>query len=115
MKKIIFGLLLITTLRASARPSEVLLGYTYGIHGITLQVASGGCTQKSDFIVEQRQRTSYQALTFYRWREDLCLALLPYGTMLNFSYEELGLAPGSRFQILNPVSSLSTVINNINQ
>lgn len=112
MKTIFFVSLILMSLSASAQTPETLLGYTFGVHGITLQVASGGCTQKEDFVVEKRQHSRYQALTFYRWHEDLCLALLPYGTSLTFSYEELDLKPGSRFQISNPVSSLAVSTTN---
>ena len=89
---------------------EQIYGMTADAEGITFQVFSGGCTNKEDFRVERF--TSYPdgsptQLLLVRLRHDLCRANLPYGTTINFSYDDLHLTNGDRFVVLNPRSEMT--------
>ncbi len=105
MKLILLVGLFLLTSNAKASGQEILMGYIYDQSGITLQVATGGCTKKDSFQVRKEILNSQFILTFYRRQPDTCLALFRYGTRIRFSYEELGLGFQPRFKIRNTVDA----------
>lgn len=65
-------------------------------------VSSNGCTQKSDLTPFIRRAGDESIITLRRIKEDRCRESLPEGTEIRWSFEELGLAPGSRLSVDNP-------------
>jgi hypothetical protein len=82
---------------------EKLLGLTYEQDGVTLQVASGGCTQKSDFTYTKGLRKGDPTIAFFRVNKDTCLASYPQGIKIHFTFTEMNLDGAKKFYILNPV------------
>jgi len=80
--------------------------YAYEIRSsiIEFQVASGGCTHKSDFTLRlKRNRLNHvNDLLLIRERPDYCYAYIPSGTIIGYSYSELGLPPDAPVAIRNP-------------
>jgi len=65
-------------------------------------VSSNGCTEKDDLrLVVDRMRDG-STITLRRIDEDRCDHPLPDGVELQWTFEELGLAPGSRVSVNNP-------------
>lgn len=65
-------------------------------------VSSNGCTDKSDLtpIVDHVGATS--TITLRRMEQDLCDQPIADGVEVIWSFEELGLAPGSKVSVNNP-------------
>ncbi|MGZ5279942.1 MAG: hypothetical protein ACXWC9_08370 [Pseudobdellovibrionaceae bacterium] len=84
---------------------EPLLGHFSTQGGIHIQVYSGGCTWKKQFEVTRENLSGRIRLSFIRKTSDPCRAYIPYGEMLTFSFEELGLKANDVFEIANPVSA----------
>ncbi len=83
---------------------EPLMGHFSTQGGIHIQVYSGGCTYKKHFEVKVEMKGDVHVLSFSRNKADHCKAYLPYGEILSFYFEELGLAGGDKFEIANPDS-----------
>ena len=65
-------------------------------------VTSNGCTAKEDITPIVRASNDGPIITLRRIKEDRCRESLPEGTEIRWSFEELGLAPGSRLSVDNP-------------
>lgn len=65
-------------------------------------VTSNGCTAKEDITPVVRASNDGPIITLRRIKEDRCRETLPEGAELRWSFEELGLAPGSRPSVENP-------------
>ncbi|MBU1539705.1 MAG: hypothetical protein KKC29_01220 [Alphaproteobacteria bacterium] len=65
-------------------------------------VTSNGCTAKEDITPVVRSSSDGPIITLRRIKEDRCRESLPEGTEVRWSFEELGLAPGSRLSVDNP-------------
>ena len=65
-------------------------------------VTSNGCTAKEDIAPVVRSSSDGPIITLRRIKEDRCRESLPEGTEIRWSFEELGLAPGSRLSVDNP-------------
>lgn len=65
-------------------------------------VTSNGCTAKEDITPVVRASSDGPIITLRRIKEDRCRESLPEGTEVRWSFEELGLAPGSRLSVDNP-------------
>ena len=65
-------------------------------------VTSNGCTAKEDITPVVRSSSDGPIITLRRIKEDRCRETLPEGTEVRWSFEELGLAPGSRPSVENP-------------
>jgi hypothetical protein len=65
-------------------------------------VTSNGCTAKEDITPVVRSSSDGPIITLRRIKEDRCRQTLPEGTEVRWSFEELGLAPGSRLSVDNP-------------
>jgi hypothetical protein len=90
--------------------AEYLYGMTVGPEGVEFQVYSGGCTGEEDFRLERFESFPPQGqiqLLLIRVSPDLCLAYLPYGTKIKFTYEDLGLKSGDSFAVLNPRAAMT--------
>ena len=73
-----------------------------GPEGLTLRVASNGCTRKEDFAFYVDHAAAPPTVAFARKRVDGCHAA-PGEVVLSFSYQELGVAGQGRLAVLNPV------------
>lgn len=65
-------------------------------------VTSNGCTAKEDITPVVRTSSEGPIITLRRIKEDRCLETLPEGAEVRWSFEELGLAPGTRLSVENP-------------
>ena len=90
---------------AFAEHEEMLLGIRVDNAGIEFQVASGGCTDKENFRIEQKESLPVE-LKLIRTLEDLCEMNVPYGTFLRYTYKELGLNQHDRFHVANRLGSV---------
>lgn len=81
---------------------EPLLSVTMDSQGLTITVASRGCTRREDFVFRGERRGRDLALAFARRRLDVCRASDTAPVAVRFTYDELGLEPGRGLIILNP-------------
>lgn len=65
-------------------------------------VTSNGCTEKEDLTPVVDRMGDDSTITLRRIGEDRCDHPLADGVELQWSFEELGLAPGSRVSVNNP-------------
>lgn len=65
-------------------------------------VSSNGCTQKSDLTPVVRRAGDASVITLRRLKEDRCLEPRADGVEMRWSFQEMGLAPGSRVSVENP-------------
>jgi len=65
-------------------------------------VSSNGCTAKSDIRPVVRQSSDGPIITLRRIKEDRCREVHPEGVEMRWTFEELGLADGSRLSVENP-------------
>ena len=84
---------------------EPLLGVLFNQTGITFQVSSNGCTQKSDFRVDVMESFPLQ-LRLTRIHPDPCDAYVPLGTKIYFKYRELSIFPGDELRVQNPLGKV---------
>jgi hypothetical protein len=82
---------------------EPLYGADAGRGGLSIRVASNGCTTKADFAHFVERKDGAVTLAFGRKRLDPCKSFAMGQVSLVFSYEELGLAPGAPVFLLNPL------------
>ncbi len=90
-------------------PQEDLPGQVEPVHAAAIArdeavfwVTSNGCTAKEDITPVVRSSFDGPIITLRRIKEDRCRETLPEGTEVRWSFEELGLAPGSRLSVENP-------------
>ncbi len=90
-------------------PEEALPGQIEPVHAAAIArdeavfwVTSNGCTAKEDITPVVRSSSDGPIITLRRIKEDRCRESLPEGTEVRWSFEELGLAPGSRLSVDNP-------------
>lgn len=81
---------------------EPLLGVTAAREGLTIRVASNGCTGKDSMAWFVEKSGGRYAVAFGRRRIDTC-AQPPTAVDLTFSFEELGLPTGARVAVVNPL------------
>ncbi len=65
-------------------------------------VTSNGCTAKEDIMPVVRASSDGPIITLRRIKEDRCRETLPDGAEVRWSFEELGLEPGSRLSVESP-------------
>jgi hypothetical protein len=65
-------------------------------------VSSNGCTQKADLTPVVRRTGDASVITLRRLKEDRCLEPREDGLELRWTFQEMGLAPGSRVSVENP-------------
>lgn len=90
-------------------PREELPGQVEPVHAAAIArdeavfwVTSNGCTAKEDITPVVRSSSDGPIITLRRIKEDRCRESRPEGTEVRWSFEELGLAPGSRLSVENP-------------
>lgn len=66
------------------------------------RVTSNGCTAKADLTPVVRQGRDEAVITVRRIKEDRCQRPVADGLEVTWTFEELGLAPGSRVSVENP-------------
>ncbi|MBU2269899.1 MAG: hypothetical protein KKE52_01195, partial [Alphaproteobacteria bacterium] len=65
-------------------------------------VSSNGCTRKADLTPVVRRAGDASVITLRRLKEDRCLEPRDEGVELRWSFQEMGLEPGSRVSVENP-------------
>lgn len=65
-------------------------------------VSSNGCTQKADLLPVVRRAGEASVITLRRLKEDRCLQPRAGGVEMRWSFQEMGLAPGSQVSVENP-------------
>ncbi|WP_374468986.1 hypothetical protein [Phenylobacterium sp.] len=83
---------------------EPVFGVVAGRGGLRVSVASRGCTGRGDWVSYVEDRGGRQAVAFARRRLDPCRSLAAGRTEILFTWRELGLRPGPRLTLLNPVA-----------
>ncbi len=104
MSKLLFPLLFLVlpSLVFAGPELEPLMGHMTASVGIQIQVYSGGCTRKEQFHAETEIQGEVHRISFVRSTQDPCRAYFPYGQILSFSFDELGLHNGDQIEIANP-------------
>jgi hypothetical protein len=90
-------------------PREALPGQIEPVHAAAIArdeavfwVTSNGCTAREDITPVVRSSSDGPIITLRRIKEDRCRESRPDGTEVRWSFEELGLPPGSRLSVENP-------------
>ena len=84
---------------------EPLLGVQAGPDGLTIRVASHGCTWRGGFVSYRERKDGVTRLAFARRRIDQCQPKPQPPVAIFFSWAELGVRRGERVAVLNPVQS----------
>ena len=85
--------LALTVVSASAATTRTLPVRDEGA-SISVNVHTGGCTNPSDFVVDNVAKGSPAIVTIKRINWDACEAFVPGGLWIKYSKSELGLADG---------------------
>ena len=91
------------TTTAASDPLEILRAVRFEPGNLVVRADSNGCTDASSFAVEVSEGDGPTGVTLTRQKPDLCEALVREGVELRWTYEELGLKPGSAVNVTNPV------------
>ena len=97
------GVTLVAGASGETAELEALKAITAGPEGLTLRVASSGCTRKEDFAFYLDHAASPPTVAFARKRVDGCHGASSF-VEVDFSYDELGLAGVGTVRLLNPVN-----------
>jgi hypothetical protein len=97
------GVTLVVRPGPEAGELEALRGAVAGPTGLSLKVASTGCTTKADFAFYVEHDGRSETIAFARRRLDVCRAA-PSVVEVSFSYGELGIADAGAVRLLNPVN-----------
>ena len=98
------GVTLVASGRGVPAELEALSAVEADATGLTLRVASTGCTTREDFTFYVDRSGPQPAVAFARKRLDLCRRA-PTTADVRFSYQELGLPGQGRLAVLNPVGA----------
>lgn len=103
MKRLAATLLFLATpaLAAQIPAIEPVYGVTASGAGVTVRMASNGCTRKSDLTVALSKGQPRPILLVARRRPDACKT--PGQVEVTYSWDELGLKPGQAFSFANPL------------
>lgn len=74
--------------------------------GLTVRVASNGCTAKADFAFFVERKDGATTVAFARRRLDQCRTIRAGHADLEFSLSELGIAADTPVFVLNPFNGL---------
>lgn len=66
------------------------------------RVTSNGCTAKADLTPVVRQTRNEAVITLRRIKEDRCQRPVTDGLEISWTFEEMGLASGTRVSVENP-------------
>lgn len=81
---------------------EPIRAAAIGQDTVLFWISSNGCTEKSDLIPVVRQTYDGARVTLRRVRDDGCTNPSEDGVELRWTFEEMGLAPGTKVQVANP-------------
>jgi hypothetical protein len=98
------GVILVGGGRDAPAELETLSGLQADASGLTLTVASAGCTSRNDFTFYVDRSAAPPTVAFARKRLDSCRRP-PTTAAVRFSYQELGLSGRGRLAVLNPVGA----------
>ncbi|MFI4950068.1 MAG: hypothetical protein ACHP7A_03415 [Caulobacterales bacterium] len=84
---------------------EPLYSAVAGRDGLTIRVASNGCTGKPDFTFYVERRGGAATLAFARKRVDVCRSFVMASQEIAFTWAELGLDPKTPVFLLNPLTA----------
>jgi hypothetical protein len=98
------GVTLVAGGRNAPAELEALNAVEADATGLTLRVASTGCTTRDDFTFYVDRSGAQPAVAFARKRLDVCRRA-PTTAAVRFSYQELGLPGQGRLAVLNPVGA----------
>ena len=93
----------VVTAAAPLAELEPLYSAVAGPDGLTIEVASNGCTAKADFTFYLERRGGAVSVAFARKRIDTCKSFAAGRTELSFGWADLGLAPRTPLFLLNPL------------
>lgn len=96
---------ILTTAQAAHPELEAVYSAVAGREALTLEVSSGGCTQKADFTFYVERNGETATLSFARKRLDTCRSLVAAKTAISFTWAELGLEPNRTVFLLNPLAA----------
>ena len=82
---------------------EPVYAVTAGREAVTIRVASNGCTSKADFTFFVERKPTGAAVAFGRRKLDRCRSFAMGSTEISFTWDELGLKPGTTVFLLNPL------------
>lgn len=82
---------------------EPLYAAEAGRAGLTIRVASNGCTRKEDFAHFVERKSGGLTLAFGRKRLDTCQSFAMGQASLVFTYDELGVERDAAIFLLNPL------------
>ncbi|MBB5661077.1 hypothetical protein [Brevundimonas halotolerans] len=81
---------------------EPIRAAAVGQDTVLFWISSNGCTEKSDLVPVVRETYDGARVTLRRVRDDRCTNPEKNSVELRWSFEEMGLAPGTRLQVANP-------------
>lgn len=86
-----------------------LPGHVEPVHAVAIAqnqavfwVSSNGCTAKEDLTPVVRASDDGPIITLRRLKEDRCRESLPEGVEMRWTFQEMGLEPGTRVSVENP-------------
>ena len=89
---------------------EPIYGVTSDWRGLTITVATRGCTRKEDFVFFVDRHIGTAGIAFARRRLETCpTSPRPARAAIQFSFSELHLTAGTQIYVLNPVRSAGPV------
>ncbi|WP_269716261.1 hypothetical protein [Caulobacter sp. NIBR2454] len=97
---------LITTTDSVFQALEPLYAASSGPGGLSIRVASNGCTAKTDITFHVEMKDGAAFIAFARRKLDACKGLAPVGVDVMFTYAELGVRPETPVFLLNPLNGL---------
>ncbi|TCS16059.1 hypothetical protein [Caulobacter sp. BK020] len=96
------GVTLVSGGRNAPGELETLSALQADASGLTVTVASTGCTRRDDFTFYVDRSAAQPTVAFARKRLDVCRQATTTA-VLRFSYQELGVPGRGRLAVLNPV------------
>ncbi len=85
---------------------EAVYAVTASREALTVRVPSNGCTTKADFAFFVERKAGATTVAFARKRIDTCRTIRAGHADLEFSLQELGIAPDTPVFVLNPFNGL---------
>jgi hypothetical protein len=68
-------------------------------NGVEVNVSTGGCTERISFIIKSVVKNKEASVIIHRRERDACKGFFPDGTWIAFSWQELGLTPGTSITV----------------
>ena len=85
---------------------EAIYAVTATRQGLTVRVASNGCTAKPDFAFFVERKGGATTVAFARKRLDTCRTIRAGHADLEFTLQEMGIAADTPVFVLNPFNGL---------